>query len=351
MTFRLARRTAALVSMTAAALAVAAAAAAAASGGLALRTDRAAYAPGAAITVSWSGDGTVSGQMWIEPASAPVDATHPAANWLALGGRSGRVTFSGLDLEPGRYEVRVSNMNVYPAVLVARAPLTVTGAAAKPKTKAAPRPAAPAKRAAPAVEPPVKTTKRAYRDGEKVVVRWSGFRPGTEVELWLEPVSAPLRIVPTGSMHTGYESGRWAFPSPGPGETWEVRYFVLGGGGKAHRGPRFEVGPSSVAAPRPGSYGCYFDDGPRGLSRSSLGALSLGPGSTYSALGGGGRYAWSRARAQLRMTSGPLKGRVAVYRQRGSDGKPAVVFRRRANEVHGKPTLDISDTYCTFGAD
>jgi len=55
-----------------------------------------------------------------------------------------------------------------------------------------------------------------------------------------------------------------------------------------------------------------------------------------------GRY--SETDGTLRMETGTLAGRVAHVRE--SSGKPAIVFIRRENEVGGRPTIDISDTWC-----
>jgi hypothetical protein len=44
------------------------------------------------------------------------------------------------------------------------------------------------------------------------------------------------------------------------------------------------------------------------------------------------------------MQTGPLAGRLAELGE--SDGKPALIFKRKPNEVEGRPTIDISDTWC-----
>ena len=54
----------------------------------------------------------------------------------------------------------------------------------------------------------------------------------------------------------------------------------------------------------------------------------------------------AEAERTLRMETGPLAGRVAQVRE--SSGKPAIVFIRKENEVDGRPTIDISDTWCYF---
>jgi hypothetical protein len=46
------------------------------------------------------------------------------------------------------------------------------------------------------------------------------------------------------------------------------------------------------------------------------------------------------------MTSGPLKGRVAHY---SSSPHKAISFRREENTRNGRPTVDVSTTYCYFG--
>lgn len=64
----------------------------------------------------------------------------------------------------------------------------------------------------------------------------------------------------------------------------------------------------------------------------------------YEAMDERGRY--SLEGETVRVKTGPLAGRVAHLRE--SSGKPAIVFLRRENQVGGKPTIDLSDTWCYF---
>lgn len=100
--------------------------------------------------------------------------------------------------------------------------------------------------------------------------------------------------------------------------------------------------PAASAAPA-GYYECYFY-GDYGLQNGSMTSLRIHGPAEYEAMEERGRYA--EADGTLRMESGPLAGRVAHLRE--SDGRPALVFVRKENEVDGRPTLDISDTWCYF---
>lgn len=108
--------------------------------------------------------------------------------------------------------------------------------------------------------------------------------------------------------------------------------------------PPAEEAPQEGAPPA-GYYECYFY-GDYGLQNSSLVSMRIHSATEYEALEERGRYRFDAAAGTVRMESGPLAGRVAGVRE--SDGKPALVFRRKDNEVDGKPTLDISDTWCYF---
>jgi hypothetical protein len=94
------------------------------------------------------------------------------------------------------------------------------------------------------------------------------------------------------------------------------------------------------AAPA-GYYECYFH-GDYGLQNSSMTSMRIHGPAEYEAMGERGRYA--EADGRLQMETGPLAGRVSELRE--SSGKPAIVFIRRDNEVDGRPTIDISDTWC-----
>lgn len=100
--------------------------------------------------------------------------------------------------------------------------------------------------------------------------------------------------------------------------------------------------PAQGAAPA-GYYECYFH-GDYGLQNSSMTSMRIHGPAEYEAMEERGRY--TEADGTLRMETGPLAGRVARVRQ--SSGKPAIVFIRKENEVDGRPTMDISDTWCYF---
>ena len=101
--------------------------------------------------------------------------------------------------------------------------------------------------------------------------------------------------------------------------------------------------PDVAGAPPAGDYECYVH-GHYGLQNSSMVSLRVHGPAEYEAMEERGRYAVDGE--ALRMESGPLEGRVARLRE--SDGRPALVFIRDENEVGGRPTLDISDTWCYF---
>lgn len=103
--------------------------------------------------------------------------------------------------------------------------------------------------------------------------------------------------------------------------------------------------PPAGGAPPAGYYECYFH-GDYGLQNSSMVSLRIHSATTYEAMEERGRYAFDAAARTLRMATGPLAGRVAGVRE--SDGRPAIVFVRKDNEVDGRPTIDISDTWCYF---
>jgi hypothetical protein len=67
-------------------------------------------------------------------------------------------------------------------------------------------------------------------------------------------------------------------------------------------------------------------------------------------MGETGKYRYSRGGAKLKFKTGPLRKRVARY-DPFSDTKEQLIFRRTENERHGKPTIDVSDTYCYRGDD
>ncbi|HEX6912635.1 MAG TPA: hypothetical protein VF142_19670 [Longimicrobium sp.] len=104
-----------------------------------------------------------------------------------------------------------------------------------------------------------------------------------------------------------------------------------------------DAGASAQGAAPAGYYECYFH-GDYGLQNSSMTSIRIQGPAEYEAMDERGRYAESDG--TLRMETGPLAGRVAQMRE--SSGKPAIVFIRKENEVDGRPTIDISDTWCYF---
>jgi hypothetical protein len=101
-------------------------------------------------------------------------------------------------------------------------------------------------------------------------------------------------------------------------------------------------GETGGGAPE-GDHECYFH-GAYGLQNSSMVSLRIHGPAEYEAMDERGRY--TAGGEALRMETGPLAGRVARLRE--SSGKPAIVFLRRESEVDGKPTLDVSDSWCYF---
>lgn len=190
----------------------------------------------------------------------------------------------------------------------------------------------------------VQPTKQRYGLTEPIDISWS-VPAGNEVEFWMEPAGSPLVNSPKGSMHfDSAPTGHYALGNPGAGR-WEVHWELLGEG-VVQRSSAFTVGGSRAAAKvRTGHYGCYTTT-TMGLTRSSIDSIDIRPGSRYRAVGGGGRYRYSAGTAKLRIASGPLRRRVARF-QPGA--RPTIIFRRAENERRGKPTIDVSDTYCYFG--
>jgi hypothetical protein len=191
----------------------------------------------------------------------------------------------------------------------------------------------------------VHPTKATYSPTQPIDVSWSGFATG-EVYFWMEPRGTPLKGFAHGSYHSDYEeSGHYALENPGPGK-WEIHWTVLGEDGVYQGGP-FTVRPTRVRRVSRGHYGCYTTT-TLGLTRSSLQFIEIKGAHRYKALGRVGKFRYNRRTATLKMTSGPLKRRVARFR---AEKKPkTIVFLRRANETkRGKPTIDVSDTYCYRG--
>lgn len=102
---------------------------------------------------------------------------------------------------------------------------------------------------------------------------------------------------------------------------------------------------TSADAPPAGYYECYYY-GSYGLENSSLIELHVVEGSRYRALDEVGTFQFDPGSGVLRLTSGALAGRLAHLK--ASDGRPAIVFLRKENEVGSRPTIDISDTWCYF---
>lgn len=97
-------------------------------------------------------------------------------------------------------------------------------------------------------------------------------------------------------------------------------------------------------SPPLGYYECYYYGYNSELALSSIVAVHLHTATEYESMGERGRYVFEPDGAVLRMTTGALTGHVAQMKT--SSGKPAIVFDRAANEVDGKPTIDVSTTWC-----
>jgi len=102
-------------------------------------------------------------------------------------------------------------------------------------------------------------------------------------------------------------------------------------------------------APQVGHYGCWFNNYPYGLGRSSIQWIEITSPTTYREPRGAGKFTFDAADGKLHMTSGPLAGRIAKSDHDGH-GKPAITFALDENKVNGKVTIDISGTMCYLGA-
>lgn len=107
----------------------------------------------------------------------------------------------------------------------------------------------------------------------------------------------------------------------------------------------------AVTAPAPhvGHYGCWFNNYPYGLGRSSIQWIEITSATTYREPRGAGTFTFDAADGRMHMTSGPLAGRIAKSDHDGK-GKPAITFSMDENKVNGKATIDISGTMCYLGA-
>jgi hypothetical protein len=305
--------------------------------------------------------GARTGELWIEPASDPVQPK-PVGNIQFFSGPSGTVRVPLSGLPAGAYELRVMMLRSESRVDV-RQPLTVIGGPAPGASPAAAAASSGPSAAAPAAPIPsgqspfiptaaahMTTSKPTFAADEPITVVWEGF-PSAQMEVWYESPDAPLRSTPPAGwlMATG-RAGKLDMPPANPGRTYELRYFVLADPTHTpHRAARFTVGGGSMTSVATGHYGCYFDQFPHGIGRSSIQYVEVLPGNRYREPRGSGAYTPDRATATLRMTSGPLAGHVAHYRT-GTNGKPALLFERGENDgAGGRPTIDVSATYCYFG--
>jgi hypothetical protein len=190
----------------------------------------------------------------------------------------------------------------------------------------------------------VTTTKHKVSLKERIGIHWEGNTG--EIEIWMEPAGTPLKGYPHGSYHTDYEpSGTYRLENPGAGR-WELHWDYLGEN-VVHRSAVFTVKAPPVKRVKGGHYGCYTTT-TLGLTRSSIQFVEIRSAKRYRALGDTGRYRYKRGKAKLAFKSGPLRHRVARY----EPGREAtLIFRRGENERRGKPTIDVSDTYCYRGRD
>lgn len=106
---------------------------------------------------------------------------------------------------------------------------------------------------------------------------------------------------------------------------------------------------ATVPAPQVGHYGCWFNNYPYGMGRSSIQWIEITSATTYREPRGSGKFTFDAADGRIHMTSGPLAGRIAKSDHDGH-GKPAVTFSMDENKVNGKATIDISGTMCYLGA-
>jgi|GEM_PF-4986238 len=311
---------------------------------LVIGTDKRTYTPFQTIRVGWSGFPAGSeGELWIAPSAVAQHADRPPANDQFMDGAQGSDAFADLRLAPGSYTVWALDLTASPAAFVARATFRVVGAKGlKPGTSTT----------GGMYGERVWTQHTSYRPEEPVVVDWSGLPPDHTIEFWFAKAGAALTIGPQGPYHSdGATSGSFQLPSPGPGEVWQVQWIDLSvSPAVPQRGNAFTVGGGHAKLAQ-GHYGCYFYFGAMGLSRSSIQYIEVVSPSRYRTPAGAGNLTYTPSTQTVRLTSGPLRGRVAHFiPTSGFTGQAAVAFLRAQNAgPGGRPTIDVGDTYCYIG--
>jgi len=181
-------------------------------------------------------------------------------------------------------------------------------------------------------------------------VNWSNFPATATIQVWFAPVgSAPKTEIGKG-LFLNSPYGKVDMRVPWPDQSYQVRFMILSDSKHVYNGPRFFVQPATTfATPPVGHYGCWFYFWGHGTWRSSISWVAISGPKTYQEPRGSGTYIFERPKATLRMTSGPLAGRVAhIYID--DKGRKDILFTFQDNtDAHGKPTIDNGDTNCYLG--
>jgi hypothetical protein len=149
-------------------------------------TDRASYAPGSTITVTYSGlPGNL--QDWIAIAPAGSATTSYVAYFFTNGQQSGTATFTAP--AAGSYVVRAFPNNTF-AVLVESAPFSVTG---------------------------VTTDRASYAPGQTITVTYGGLPGNLKDWIAIAPAGSPTTSYVAYVFTNGQQSGTATFVAPAPG--------------------------------------------------------------------------------------------------------------------------------------
>jgi hypothetical protein len=94
--------------------------------------------------------------------------------------------------------------------------------------------------------------------------------------------------------------------------------------------------------PPTGNYLCYYYGYNYALTSSSLSDIDILSGLRMNIVGETVRF--RQEGSILTLLEGKFKGATGLYKK-DSEGKPAIVFRRKENETKGHK-IDVSDTWC-----
>lgn len=96
------------------------------------------------------------------------------------------------------------------------------------------------------------------------------------------------------------------------------------------------------SGPPTGNYLCYYYGYNYALTSSSLSDIDILSGLRMNIVGETVKF--RQEGSILTLLEGKFKGATGQFRK-DSDGKPAIVFRRKENEAKGHK-IDVSDTWC-----